>query len=326
MSKLIVIHTGGTISMQQNEEGNITLSDNHPLSNIREVENIPIQEIELFSLPSPHITPKHMLELSQYINKLLANHSKLAGIVITHGTDTLEETAFFLDLTIKSTIPIVLTGAMRPSNEIGTDAIYNFQSAIRVAKCKEATNCGVLVVMNDEIHSARYVTKTSTSNVATFKSPPFGPLGLIHKDQIVMYQKYLFSDNRLAVEKITKTVHLFKAYTGISSILFEHLNENNTSGLVIEALGQGNLPPEIVPSLENLQSKGIIIVIVSRCYNGIVQPVYDYEGGGKSLQKLGIIFTNQINGPKARLKLLLLLQQEATVEEIRDAFQGQELR
>ncbi|KAB8138358.1 asparaginase [Gracilibacillus oryzae] len=322
MSKLVVIHTGGTISMQQNEEGNIGLSEQHPLANITDNVDIPIHEIEFFFLPSPHITPKHMLELSQFINKLLNDEKNLSGIVITHGTDTLEETAFFLDLTIKTHIPIVITGAMRPSNEIGTDAIHNFQSAIRVANCNESINNGVLVVMNDEIHSARYVTKTSTSNVATFKSPPFGPIGLIHNDRIIYYQQYLYSEKPINVQQITKSIHLFKAYTGMSPVLFEQLNPENTHGLVIEAFGQGNLPPAIIPALEQLQKLGIIIVIVSRCYNGIVQPTYDYEGGGKALQKSGMIFTNQINGPKARLKLLLLLQQEATAEEIQHAFQA----
>lgn len=307
--------------MQQNEEGTIEPSKQHPLSNLNETKDVPIHEIEFYNLPSPHIKPEHMLKLSDFINALLAENEDIAGIVITHGTDTLEETAYFLELTCKSPLPIVLTGAMRPSNEIGTDAIYNFQCAVRVATSKEAIHSGVLVVMNDEIHSARYVTKTSTSNVATFKSPPFGPLGLIHKDKIIFYQKYLYSDKYTEIHEITKEVHLFKAYTGMSNILFQHLNKNNTNGIVIEAFGQGNLPPDVVPVLETLLQQGITIVIVSRCYNGIVQPMYDYEGGGKNLQNSGMIFTNEINGPKARLKLLLLLQKGAAAEEIQSAFQ-----
>ncbi|MCG0789806.1 L-asparaginase [Lactiplantibacillus plantarum] len=128
-------------------------------------------------MPSPHITPARMLQLKQRIDK--AAHEGVDGVVVTHGTDTLEETAYFLDLTLPNELPVVITGAMRSANEIGSDGLHNLETAIQTASTPDAAEKGVLVVMNDEIHSARYVTKTHTTNVATFRTPTFGPIGLV---------------------------------------------------------------------------------------------------------------------------------------------------
>jgi L-asparaginase/archaeal Glu-tRNAGln amidotransferase subunit D len=156
MKKILVLHTGGTIAMKEDAiTGGVSPDVANPLMDA--VVDIP-NEIELivediFNLPSPHITPQHMLQIKERIQ--LAKNNGVDSIVITHGTDTLEETAFFLDMTIGDLLPIVLTGAMRSSNELGSDGLYNFESAIRVAADPQSLNKGVLVVMNDEIHSAR---------------------------------------------------------------------------------------------------------------------------------------------------------------------------
>src|SRR5699024_5282159 len=142
---------------------------------------------ELFNLPSPHVTPVEMLRIKQRINQ--GEREGIDGVVITHGTDTLEETAYFLDLTLPSTIPVVVTGAMRSSNEVGSDGLYNFQTAIEVAADDASRGNGVMVVMNDEIHTARYVTKTHTTNVATFRTPTFGPIGLVAKGHPIYFQQ-----------------------------------------------------------------------------------------------------------------------------------------
>ena len=183
---ILLIHTGGTISMELNTEtGGVILSAANPLAmeigKIQQFANI--SEIEAFNLPSPHITPERMLELKEMIVKNTSKEN-FDGIVITHGTDTLEETAYFLELATDYDIPIVLTGAMRSSNEIGSDGVYNLMSAVRVAANENAHGKGVLVVLNDEIHTATNVTKTHSSSVSTFQSPQYGPIGIVTKSAI----------------------------------------------------------------------------------------------------------------------------------------------
>lgn len=146
-----------------------------------------IVEMEAFNYPSPHITTKEMLYLRNVLVQYEKDHS-VDGVVITHGTDTLEETAYFLDLTTQFDFPIVLTGAMRSSNELGADGVYNLVEAVRVACSDESRDKGVLVVMNDEIHQAFNITKTSTSSVNTFQSPQYGPIGLVTKKMVHIHQ------------------------------------------------------------------------------------------------------------------------------------------
>lgn len=189
MKTILVLHTGGTISMSKEADGNVALNTMNPLL---EQEALPDGKVNLivesiFNIPSPHMTLTRMLELKERIQQ--AHAEKIDGVVITHGTDTLEETAYFLDITLENKIPVVLTGAMRSSNEIGTDGLYNFISAVWTACSEESQGKGVLVVMNDEIHTARYVTKTHTTNVATFRTPTFGPIGMIAKERTFLQVK-----------------------------------------------------------------------------------------------------------------------------------------
>lgn len=161
--------------------------------------------------------------------------------MITHGTDTLEETAYLLDLTIDISQPIVITGAMRSSNEIGSDGLYNFISAIRVATSLEASDKGVMVVFNDEIHTARNVTKTHTSNINTFQSPNQGPLGILTKDRVQFYNRPYRQTVFPRIDE-SLNVPLIKAYMGMTKDVLEFYAQQNVQGIIIEALGQGNLP------------------------------------------------------------------------------------
>lgn len=309
LKRILIIHTGGTISMLENKQtGEVTTTVDHPLMNVsahfKAVADV--DEIIAFQLPSPQITPKHMLDLA----KLIDQKSDLYdGIVVTHGTDTLEETAYFLNLVVQTNKPIILTGAMRSSNEIGSDALYNLLSSLRVAVEDDAAGKGVLVVMNDEIHTADNVTKTSTSNVATFQSPQYGPIGIITKDSIIFHHT-IITREFFPVKTIIKTVILLKAYAGMDSQLIDAVANLKPDGVVVEGLGQGNLPKEVIPSLQTMIAEEIPVALVSRCYQGIVQPTYSYDGGGKQLKDMGIIFAKGLNGPKARIKLLLALEQQ----------------
>lgn len=317
LKNILVLHTGGTIAMKEDQKtGGVQPDQKNPLLDfsINVPTDVQIHSESIFNLPSPHITPDEMLQLKNRIQ--LAVTQGFASVVITHGTDTLEETAFFLDTTIGDLLPIVITGAMRSSNELGSDGLYNFASAIRVAATDEAKHQGVLVVMNDEIHSARYVTKTHTTNVATFRTPTLGPIGLINKSRILFLQE-IRPSSRLDVSAVEGFIPIVKAYAGMHGELLEALTHTKIDGLIIEALGAGNLPPDTVEQIKQMLAKKIPIVLVSRCFNGVADPVYSYAGGGKELHQLGVIFCDSLNSQKARIKLLIAHNQHLTEPKLK---------
>ena len=309
--KLLILHTGGTISMKEGENGKVSPSARNPLLDALERLNHPaeVHQESVFNVPSPHITLDHWLVLKDRIEQAV-NEEHFDGIVITHGTDTLEETAYFLDLALNINVPIAITGAMRSSNELGSDGLINLQSAILVALSEDSKGKGVLVVMNDEVHHAKFVTKTHTTNVATFQTPTFGPCGLITKNNVIYFQK-LTAYECFPVREITKNnIQLVKAYAGMDSFLLEQLAHHGCDGVVIEALGAGNLPPTSLKGVHALLEANIPVVLVSRAFHGVTQDVYDYLGGGKELKQQGVIFTTGLSGQKARIKLLVLLNQQ----------------
>ena len=317
--KILVLHTGGTISMQADATGAVVTSQDNPMNHVTNpLEGIEVYALDFFNLPSPHIKPKHMLALYHKIKEEADNYD---GVVITHGTDTLEETAYFLDTMKIPPIPIVLTGAMRSSNELGSDGVYNYLSALRVASDDKAADKGVLVVMNDEIHAAKYVTKTHTTNVGTFQTPTHGPLGLIMKQEI-LYFKTAEPRVRFDLERIQGLVPIISAYAGMTDELIDMLDLEQLDGLVIQAFGAGNIPKETAQKLENLLQEGIPIALVSRCFNGIAEPVYAYQGGGVQLQQAGVFFVKELNAQKARLKLLIALNAGLKGQALKDYMEG----
>ncbi|TVP91118.1 asparaginase [Alkalibacterium sp.] len=321
MKRILLLHTGGTISMSTDQRtGAVKPSGEHPLHKYSHLfeENLQIIEEDILQLPSPHVTPADMLTIQKRLERA-EQDGQIDGAVITHGTDTLEETAYFLDLTVNTSFPVVLTGAMRPVDELGSDGISNLQNAIWTALSNEATDKGVLVVMNEEIHSARYVTKTHTTNVATFRTPTFGPIGIVSKHEVRFFQKLVFYEH-YPVNQISSNVCLLKSYAGMDSTLFEALLDKDIDGLVIEALGAGNLPPATLPGLKKLLKRDIPVVITSRAFNGIAQDIYAYTGGGKHLKELGVIFAPGLSGIKARIKLLILLEQKLDSEQLNMIF------
>jgi L-asparaginase len=321
MKRILILHTGGTIAMKEDKEtGAVKQGAGHPLQDsipaLDSIANIKAEEV--FQLPSPHITHNEMFILKNRIEQA-ATSEAIEGVVITHGTDTLEETAYFLDLTLRTSIPVVLTGAMRSSNEIGSDGPYNLISSVKVAASADAIGKGVLVVLNDEVHTAKNVTKTHTSNVSTFQSPQYGPIGIVTK-RGVFFHHFPMNRENYVIETISNTVMLLKAYAGMDSSLLYELKNININGLVIEALGQGNLPPAMIPGVKELIQSNIPIILVSRCFNGIVQDIYGYEGGGRQLKELGVIFSNGLSGQKARIKLMVALEQTSDLDELQDIF------
>jgi len=264
------------------------------------VANITVQDY--LNLPSPYITPEMMFELAKMIDQKIIDYD---GVVITHGTDTLEETSFLCDLVLTTRKPVVFTAAMRSGSDIGLDGPRNIIGAVRVASHHDSADRGVLVVMNDEIHTARDVVKSDTGKVDAFRSLGYGPLGFVDPDSIVYRRTALFREN-VWTDKLDTAVDLIKAVAGIDGRYIKCSLEKGAKAIVIEAFGRGNVPRSIIPDVKEALAHNVLVVITSRTYTGRVLSEYGYEGGGKYLSDIGCILAGDLKGVKVRLKLMAL--------------------
>jgi L-asparaginase len=304
--RVAVFHTGGTISMTRDDnDGGLDLRGESPLLN-SVIDQIELDEEQIFGVPSPKMSEHTMAALANAIVKKFRS-GQYDGVVVTHGTDTMEETAFFLDTTVPVDIPVVVTGAMRSTNELGSDALFNYQSALRVAISDGVKGVGCVVVFNEQIHAARHVTKIHATNPAGFQSPGAGPIGHIGPRGVVFTRRPEIHP-RYSVGEIKSNVILVKAHAGINTTIFDALDalaekqgKYPIDGLVIEGLGAGNLPEWMIGSVQKVEGTGIPIVMASRCVEGEAQAHYDYPGGGMALktrEAKSIIFSNGLSGPR----------------------------
>ena len=324
IKKVAVIFNGGTITMKVDpriQAAVPTLTGEEIMSMVTGIEKFAQIESYTFSnLPGPHITPETMLELSKYIQKLLVRED-ITGVVVTHGTDTLEETAYFLDLTINDEKPVVVTGSMRNSSELGYDGPANLAASICTVISEESKNRGVLVCLNDELNCASEVTKANSMSLDTFKSPNFGPIGIVDSNQVIFYRDSL-KKQHILTEEIESKVDLIKCAAGMDSKYIDFCLGEGSKGLVIEAMGRGNIPPFMVDGVRRAIKKGVPVVIVSRCFQGRVLDSYGYPGGGKELRNIGVIFGDNLQGQKARIKLMVALSKTNSLKEIKNIFES----
>ncbi|MGA9770899.1 MAG: asparaginase [Blastocatellia bacterium] len=323
MKKRIAIYfTGGTISMKHDA----ALGAAVPALSGRDIlDNVPggheiadLEVIDFGRFPGPHMNLRLMMDLSKRVRESVLRE-ELDAVIITHGTDTLEETAYLLDLTNETHKPIVFVGAMRNSSEVGWDGPSNLLSAMRVASSDDARGLGVMVVMNETILAASEATKTHTEAFDSFQNPDFGPLGVVDKGEVIIRRSPVRRDHILT-DEIAESVWLIKMAAGFDSTLIDACIDAGAKGLVIEALGRGNVPPDSVKGIARAISTGLAVVLVSRCPRGRVYESYGYEGGGKHLRNLGVIFADFLNGQKARIKLALALAVTRDIAEIRSLF------
>ena len=269
--------------------------------------------------PGPHVTPEIMLDLSGKIRERL-KENKFDGVIVTHGTDTLEETAYLLDLTINTKIPIVVTGSMKNSLEPGWDGSKNLVDSIQVCLNENSRGMGVLVCLNGEVNAASEVTKIYSNEIESFQSLDFGALGFVQNEKVV-YNRLPQRLEILKTKKINTNVDLLTVYAGMDEKFFKYSADSGAEGLVIEALGIGNVPPKAFKGIKYVVEKGIPVVLVSRCPAGETDYIYSYPGAGKHLHKLGVIFAEFLNGQKARIKLMLSLGRTKNIDELRKFFE-----
>jgi L-asparaginase len=244
-----------------------------------------------------------------------------AGAVVTQGTDTIEETSFVLDLLVDREAPVVVTGAMRNPTLPGADGPANLLAAIQVAVSDAARGLGTVVVLNDEIHLARFVRKTHTSNPATFRSDPVGPVGWVSEGvpRVVLRPTSRHKVD-LSRDAGDRPVALYHVGLGDDGRLLPRLEEEGYAGLVVEAMGGGHVPSVMAGTLEELASK-MPVVLASRTGGGeVLRSTYGFVGSEIDLLDRGLIYASHLDGRKARLLLTLLLRSGATKEEIAETF------
>jgi L-asparaginase len=271
-----------------------------------QVARIEVQNV--VNVGSTNMTPALWLEVSRRATVALAR-PEVAGVLVTHGTDTMEETAYFLDLTVASEKPVILVGAMRAASEWDADGPRNVLSAARVAVSPESRGSGTLVVLNGEIHAAREVTKTHSLAVETFGTPEFGALGVVDPDGVRFYRAPLRRQTiELAPDVILPIVDIIPNYAGSDGRLIRGLlREGPVDGLVIDAAGAGNIAAPLFEAVREARERGIAVVITSRTHAGRVLPLYAGGGGGTTLHALGCVFADNLSAPKARVLLMVAL-------------------
>ena len=321
--KVAVVFTGGTISMTIDPDLGAaipSLSGEEILSLATNINKVATIEGHNFDeIPSPHMTFEKLMELKQYINNLL-DRDDVCGVVVTHGTDSLEETAYFLDLVINNEKPVVVTGAMRSSSELGYDGSSNLSAAVCTAISDSARGKGVLVAMNNEVLMASEVTKIDTLALNTFQAPSHGSLGIIDCNQLVLLKdasKKTFIDT----DKYEPKVALIKTGLDMGDDLIKFAADAGYKGIVIEGMGRGNIPPQAFEGIKYAREKGIQVVLVSRCLTGRVYDSYGYLGSGRDLKNIGCIFGGDLPGQKARIKLMLALGKTNDEQELKDIFE-----
>lgn len=324
MKNILVVFTGGTFSMKVDEKTKAAIPFFHGNELI---EMIPeagmlanISTYEFGNYPGPHITPELMLALSKKINELI-NKKAVDGIVVTHGTDTLEETSYFLDLTVKTEKPIVVIGAMKTSSEPDWDGPRNLIDAIHICNNTNSLGLGVLVCLNGEVNAASEVTKTHTEDIETFRSLDFGSLGLVDRGRVI-YNRLPRKLETFEAKKINSNIDLIKVYAGMEEKFFKFSADSGVEGMVVEAMGVGNVPPRVFEGIKYVVERGIPVVLVSRCPAGETLDIYGYPGAGKWLKKEGVIFSDYLNGQKARIKMMICLGITKDLSLLRKMFEG----
>jgi L-asparaginase len=302
-----MVFTGGTISMKivpgrgaVPARGGQEILDQVP--QLATLARITCEDFD--RLPGPHWSPERMFELARHLDTRLAGDA-FVGAVVTHGTDTLEETAYLLDLVLRTDTPVVLTGAMKTADDPGWDGPRNLLASMGAVTALPDRSFGVAVVMGETLHAARRVAKSHTDSFNAFTSTDGGPL----------------LRERIETDGVDSRVELVTAYAGADARFLRHAVATGARGIVLQALGRGNVPKEMLLGVREAVAANVVVVIASRCGHGRTAPRYGYEGGGVTLQDAGAIFSGDLPAPKARIKLMVLLGAGSSAEAIRESFE-----
>jgi L-asparaginase len=314
LPKVAFIGTGGTIASLG--RGPLDLQDYAAAGNMLQADEIlerwpetalvaDVIPVRYRAIPSPAIGFPEWKELAALCGQLVRDNPDLAGIVIGHGTATLEETAYFLGLTVKVSVPVVIVGSQRPSSALSSDAGMNLVNAIRVAASLEARDMGVLVVLNDEIHAAREVTKTSTMRLQTFRTPDFGVLGHADGDAVTFYRRPVRrhapdTEFDISDRDTLPRVDISYSYTGGDGVAVRAFVAAGARGIIAAGFAPGFCPPGEIEALTEAAKQGIVVVQCTRAGSG-------RTFRGTKLREAGFLIADNLNPQKARILLALAL-------------------
>lgn len=322
---VVVLTTGGTIASLKDPVSGAVRTAATPeelldhIPGVAEIANVEAQAQA--AINSWNMTPPMMLELAHAAHEEL-NRSDVDGVVITHGTDTVEETAYLCHITIDSDKPVVFVAAMRNLSESGPDGPRNLRDAIRVAAGKSSIGRGSMLVINETIHSARYVTKTHTVNPGTFSSPHGGPIGEVTAVGVDFFGG---SEIRPVVSPtdMEGNVPIVKTWTGMDDAILRWYRESGVDGVVLEGTGAGNVPGALIPEIATMVRNDIPVILTTRCIGGPLSPLYGTggaSGGGHDLVEAGVILASRFTAQKTRIALLALLGDGRRSGNIREWF------
>ena len=325
--KVAFIGTGGTISsigkgpldILDYTANNTMLHAEAILAAVPSVNEVAdLVVVKFRNIPSPAIYFPEWKELAALCERLARENSDLSGIVIGHGTATLEETAYFLNLTVKVSVPVVVVGSQRPLSGLSTDAAMNLVAAIRTAASPASRGRGVLVVLNDEIQAAREVTKTSTFRLQTFRTPDFGVLGSVDGEHVRYYRR---TERRNAPETefeigrldALPRVEIAYAYAGSDGAAIRAFTAAGAKGIIIAAFAPGMATPGDTEAINDAVKAGVAVVLSTRAGSGVALD-------GSKARALGVLTADNLNPQKARLLLALALTVASEPDEIRRIF------
>ena len=277
-----------------------------------------VETEEWGTYPGPHMTVELMWALRTRIREHLAR-SDVTGVVVTHGTDTLEETAYLVARSLPSEKPIVFTGAMRTVSDLGWDGPANLLEAVRVAASPETRGFGAMVVISGQIFAALDATKTNTHLLDAFESPGFGPLGVLDEGELIVHREMPPMPPIIDPRELATPVDIIFVAAGSDTRLLD-ASRGSARGVVIAAMGRGNVPPALVPAIERWIDDGKPVVLTSRTQGGRVGHTYGYAGGGRRLEELGVIFGGSRRAQQARIDLMLGLGAGMGLDEVREMF------
>lgn len=319
---VVVVSTGGTIAMRPDAAGKLVpaVSGEELVEMLGWPDAPPLELDDFASVPSFDMHGDLALSLAGRVSAHAARED-VAGVVVTHGTDTMEESVYLVDRLLDSEKPVVLTGAQRAADEADTDGPRNLRNAIRVAQAPEARGRGALIAFDGEVHAAREVRKVHTSALRAFSSPGYGAIGHVDGGRVVFRRT---PDRRPPLPRPATPmpqVDLIRLYAGSDDRFVRAALASGSRAIVLEATGRGNANGRVVPGVEAAVRAGVPVAVCSRCAEGCVEPVYG-RGGGKDLAEAGALFAGDLAGPKVRVLLQLALATGLDVREVLAAEAG----